>query len=101
MNFSKMKFNKDFKYTFPYGEWDIPRIHCLSGDFKGLEFDLNASAVVTGEDSAEMQYTYTFTNLWKGAKEGQKLSDKESSKLQETINNLVFNYIRHHTKKNS
>lgn len=100
MNFEKLKYNKDFKYTFPYGEWDIPRIHCLSGDFKGLEFDLNSSAVVTGEFAPEMQYQYTFTKLWKDA-EGQELSEEKKNVLKETIGNLVFNYIRHSTKKNS
>ena len=100
MNFEKLKYNKDFKYTFPYGHHDIPRIHCLSGEFQGLEFDLNSSAVVTGEYAPEMQYQYTFTQLWKDA-EGQELSEEKKNVLKETIGNLVFNYIRHHTKKNS
>jgi hypothetical protein len=101
MNFEKLKYNKHFTYTFPYGEWGIPRIHCLSGKFKGLEFDLNSSAVVTGEFAPEMQYQYTFTKMWKEHKEDVSVSENDKDELRETIGNLVFNYIRHHTKKNS
>ena len=39
--------NKDYAYSFPYGQHAQPQIKILSGEYKGLVFDIESSAVVT------------------------------------------------------
>ncbi len=41
------KLNQDYKVKFPYGPMAEPQIEILTGDYKGLKFDVLTSYILT------------------------------------------------------
>lgn len=98
-----MILNKDFKYSFPYGEWAEPQIEVIAGKYKGLVFDVMSSAVVkvSDEDSYTLNYDFKILKVWESITEQQFQQNtitlyEEDSKY---IGELIYSLIKHLNKK--
>ena len=98
MEIEKLKINKDFKYSYPFGAVEGPVLYVKKGEYTGLAVHLEASWLETSttknETKHELKYTYNIRSMWKGV---PKSSDKKislNSNDQEFIYSLVYSFIK-------
>lgn len=99
----KLILNKDFKYSFPYGQYTEPQIEVLQGEYKGLKFDIMTSGISKSSDEPDHKLTYTFKILktWETMDtskiQGETLLlDSDDNKY---IGELVYNFIKVFNKR--
>jgi hypothetical protein len=82
--------NKDYEYSFPYGHYAQPQIKILSGEYKGLVFDIESSAIVTLQANSTLNVEYNIIKYWESNTNKVIMREKD----KEFICHAAYSFIR-------
>ena len=96
---NKLKYRRDFKFSYPYGITEGPLIRVLRGKYEGLSVHLESSHIESSSKDGEkldhsLHFTYNIRKMWKGATETDEKKFTITSDDQKFIYNLIYNFIR-------